>query len=72
MRYEYDLDEDFVSYEITTPGGTRVVGREYTIRGSNFSTSRFFIEFGAQHAEEGPEAYTPGWSFSNLRAVFVP
>ena len=72
MRYEYDLDEDTVFYRITGGGGNTVVTRAYNIRGTTFSTARFFIEFGYQHASEGPEAYTPGWTFSNLRAVFIP
>ena len=72
MHYEYDLAEGSVFYRITTAGGSTVVSRGYGLRGQTFSTSRFFIEFGYQHAEEGPEAYTPGWTFSNLEAVFIP
>ena len=72
MHYEYDLEEGTVFYRITTAGGSTVVSRGYGLRGQTFSTSRFFIEFGYQHAEEGPEAYTPGWTFSNLEAVFIP
>lgn len=70
MHYEYDLDADVVFYEITRASGGRVVGREYGIRGTTFQTNSFFIEFGAQHADEGPEAYTPNWTFSDFRAVF--
>jgi hypothetical protein len=72
MRYVYDLDEDTVYFRITNAGGGTVSTKAYNIRGNNFSTNRFFIEFGYQHASEGPEAYTPGWSFSDLRAVFTP
>ena len=72
MHYEYDLDEDTVFYRITTAGGNTVVSRAYNLRGNTFSTSRFFIEFGYQHAPEGPEAYTPGWTFSNLNIAFIP
>ena len=72
MHYEYDLEEGTVFYRITTAGGSNVVSRGYGLRGQTFSTSRFFIKFGYQHAEEGPEAYTPGWTFSNLEAVFIP
>ncbi|MGE0639381.1 MAG: hypothetical protein AB7G12_16115 [Thermoanaerobaculia bacterium] len=74
MHYEYDTNTHEVFYEIRTAGGSRVVGRAYGLANGvrDFTTSRFFIEFGAQHADEGPEAYTPGWSFSNLRAVFIP
>ena len=72
MHYEYDLDEDTVFFRITHAGGGTVVTRAYSIRGTTFSTNRFFIEFGYQQAEEGPEAYTPGWTFSNLEAAFIP
>ena len=71
MRYEYDLDEDTVFFRITNSNGGTVVTRAYNVTRHDFSTSRFFIEFGYQQASEGPEAYTPGWTFSNLRAVFV-
>jgi len=71
MHYEYDLNEDRVFFRITNGGGT-VVTKEYGLQGTTFSTSNFFIELGYQYASEGPEAYTPGWTFSNLRAVFIP
>lgn len=72
MRYEYDLNEDTVFFRVTHASGGTVVTRAYNIRGTSFSTNRFFIELGYQYASEGPEAYTPGWTFSNLRAVFIP
>jgi hypothetical protein len=72
MHYEYDLDEDTVFFRITNAGGGTVVTKAYNIRGTTFSTNRFFVEFGYQHAEEGPEAYTPGWTFSNLNIAFIP
>jgi hypothetical protein len=42
-----------------------------SLRGTTFSTNSFFIEFGYQQAE-GPESYTPGWTFSDLTASFIP
>ena len=72
MHYEYDLDEDTVFYRITHAGGGTVTTKAYSLRGATFSTSSFFIEFGYQHAAEGPEAYTPGWTFSDLQASFIP
>ncbi|MEO7794428.1 MAG: hypothetical protein ABIV06_06600 [Thermoanaerobaculia bacterium] len=71
MHYEYDLNEDTVFYRITHAGGGTVSTKAYNLRGSTFSTSSFFIEFGYQRAE-GPESYTPGWTFSDLRASFIP
>jgi len=71
MHYEYDLDEDTVFYRITHAGGGTVSTKAYNIRGTTFSTNSFFIEFGYQQAE-GPEAYTPGWTFSDLTASFIP
>ncbi len=71
LHYEYDLNEDTVYYRITHAAGGTVVTKAYSLRGTNFSTNSFFIEFGYQRAE-GPEAYTPGWTFSDLRAVFTP
>ncbi|MEO8197099.1 MAG: hypothetical protein ABI689_10280, partial [Thermoanaerobaculia bacterium] len=72
MHYEYDLNEHTVFYRITHAGGGTVSTKSYTLRGNTFSTSSFFIEFGYQHASEGPEAYTPGWTFSDLTAAFIP
>ena len=71
MHYEYDLDEDTVFYRITHAGGGTVSTKAYSLRGTTFSTNSFFIEFGYQQAE-GPEAYTPGWTFSDLTASFIP
>ena len=71
MHYEYDLNEDTVFYRITGAGGGTVSTKAYSLRGTTFSTNSFFIEFGYQQAE-GPEAYTPGWTFSNLQASFIP
>lgn len=71
MHYEYDLNEHIVFYRITHAGGGTVATKSYSLRGNSFSTSSFFIEFGYQQAE-GPEAYTPGWTFSDLRASFIP
>ncbi len=69
VHYEYDTIEQKVWYEITR-NGARVVGREYGLDVDEFTTNNFFIELGYQYAPEGPEAYTPGWTFSNLRSVF--
>ncbi len=72
MRYEYDLTRDKALMKITTASGSPVVSKTINLTGTTFQTSGFFIEFGYQKADEGPESYTPGWTFSNLRAVFIP
>jgi len=72
MRYEYDKTTRQVFYRITHAGGGTVATKSYSLQGgSPFSTNSFFIELGAQRAE-GPESYTPQWSFSNLKTVFHP
>ena len=72
MHYEYNKVTKEVFYRITGPGGATVVSKSYPLHGGNtFSTSSFFVEFGAQRAE-GPEAYTPRWSFSNMKTVYYP
>ncbi len=72
MHYEYDLNEHIVYYRITRASGGTVTTKSYTLRGNSFSTNSFFIELGYQYASEGPEAYTPGWTFSDLQASFIP
>ncbi len=69
VHYEYDTVNHIVFYEITQDGG-HVVGKEYDVSYDEIVTNNFFVELGYQYAEEGPEAYTPGWTFSNLRVFF--
>lgn len=69
VHYEYDTINHIVWYEITQ-NGSRVVGKEYGINYDEIVTNNFFVELGFQLADEGPEAYTPGWTFSNLRVFF--
>lgn len=72
IRYEYNLVDHFVRYQIFQNGTQRTRG-EYAISHGVHSIrpSGFFAAFGGQSAA-GPEAATPGWRFSNLVAQFVP
>ncbi len=65
VYYEYNTDEDYVTYEIYR-GSTFVVGTVYQINVGPILTSYSLIEFGSQ-IDEGPEAITPNWRFSNFR-----
>ncbi|MEO8276105.1 MAG: hypothetical protein ABI639_07780 [Thermoanaerobaculia bacterium] len=72
IHYEYDLNSHFVSYELRQ-NGVRRTGAQYPISRSihEIRPGGFFAGFGGQSAA-GPEAATPGWTFSNLKVQFVP
>jgi hypothetical protein len=71
VRYEYDLVNQFVRFEVTRDGAP-VTGWSYPRTGTTFSTSHHFIEFGTQYNDLGVDAKTYGWEFSNFRGEFVP
>lgn len=71
VRYEYDLVNQFVRFEVTRDGAV-VTGWSYPRTGTSFSTSHHMIEFGTQYNDLGVDARTYGWEFSNFRGEFVP
>ncbi len=71
VHFEYD-SENAVQYFTVTEGGQEICGTAgFAGESPRVTHNYFFIQFGSQYADEGPEGYTQGWRFSNARIQFV-
>lgn len=70
VHYEYDMESGEVWYQLKNGSSVRA-STSYQTSANSVTTSKMFIQFGTQIAE-GPESRTPGWKWSDFRAVFYP
>ena len=71
IRFEYDA-EHAVQYYTVSENGQEICGAAgFAGESPTVTASYFFIQFGSQYADEGPEGATLGWRFSNAKMQFI-
>lgn len=71
VRFEYDAENAAQYFSVSRGGQEICAAAGFAGESPRVVGNYFFIQFGSQYADEGPEGATIGWRFANARMQFI-